>query len=282
LIDLHSHTNESDGTCSPDQLVGEAVRSGIRILGITDHDTLRGYDRALPLARQAGLELICGIELSTKLHGQSVHLLGYFLDEDHGLVEFRNWVVDMQASRRDRNIRLVARLQELGMNITLEEAEARGHGLTGRPHFAQLMVEKGYVSSLKQAFDDYLDESAKGYVYRREPQFAEGVEKIRNAGGIASLAHPVRVREDVPSLLPELCAGGMNAIEAYHSDHTPEDTEQYLNLARRYGLLVTGGSDFHGAAKPGVQLGTGYKGNLNIPSDLLHRLRAGAAEPPAR
>jgi predicted metal-dependent phosphoesterase TrpH len=277
LIDLHSHTDESDGTCSPAQLIGEAARAGVDVLGITDHDTLRGYDKALPLAREAGIQLICGIELSTKLHGQSVHLLGYFLNanEHDGIGEFREWVVDMQASRRDRNIRLVARLRELGIDITLEEAEARGRGLTGRPHFAQLLLEKGYVSSLQQAFDDYLDESAKGYVYRREPQFSEGVERIRKAGGIASLAHPIRVRADIPTLVPELSAMGMNAIEAYHSDHSPEDTELYLGLAERHHLLVTGGSDFHGAAKPGVSLGTGARGNLKIPNDLVDRLRNG-------
>jgi len=271
LIDLHSHTNESDGTCSPEQLVAEAVRAGVRVLGITDHDTFRGFDQAAATAQEAGVELVCGIELSTKLHGQSVHLLGYFLGDD-GLAEFRTWVLDMQASRRDRNIRLVARLQELGFDITLEEAEARGRGMTGRPHFAQLLIEKGYVANYREAFDDYLDESAKGYVYRREPQFAEGVERIRKAGGIASLAHPVRVKGDVPSLTPELKDAGMNAIEAYHSDHTDENTELYLSLASRYGLMVTGGSDFHGTAKPGVTLGT-VGGNLRIPDDLVDRLR---------
>jgi 3',5'-nucleoside bisphosphate phosphatase len=275
LIDLHSHTNESDGSCSPVELVGEAVAAGVRVLGITDHDTFRGFDSALPVAREAGIELVCGIELSTKLHGQSVHLLGYFLGEN-GLADFRTWILEMQASRRDRNIRLVARLRELGFDITLEEAEARGRGMTGRPHFAQLMVEKGYVPNIREAFDEYLDESAKGYVYRREPQFAEGVERIRQAGGIASLAHPVRVRGDVPAVLPELCDAGMNAIEAYHSDHAPRDTELYLGLARRYGLLVTGGSDFHGAVKPGVRLGTGCGSNLNIPADLLDQLKARA------
>ena len=253
-------------------MVDEAVRAGLSVLGITDHDTFRGFDQAAPLARAAGLEPVCGIELSTKLHGQSVHLLGYFLDED-GLAGFRSWIVEMQASRRDRNIRLVARLRELGFDITLAEAEARGRGMTGRPHFAQLLVEKGYVANIRQAFDEYLDESAKGYVYRREPSFAEGVARIREAGGIASLAHPVRVRGDVPSLLPELCDAGLNAIEAYHSDHEPEDTESYLALAVRYGLLVTGGSDFHGTVKPGVRLGTGYHNNLQIPADLVHRLK---------
>ncbi len=272
MIDLHSHTNESDGTCSPAELIHEAVRCGVDVLGVTDHDTFRGFDKALPFAREAGVELVCGIELSTKLHGQSVHLLGYFLG-DNGLADFRTWILEMQASRRDRNVRLVARLRELGFDITLEEAEARGRGMTGRPHFAQLMVEKGYVSDLREAFDEYLDESAKGYVYRREPQFTEGVERIRKAGGIASLAHPVRVRGDIPSLLPELCGAGMNAIEAYHSDHRRKDTELYLDLAKRYGLLVTGGSDFHGSVKPDVKLGTGSAGNLRIPDDLIANLR---------
>ncbi len=271
MIDLHSHTNESDGTFSPAQLVAEALRVGVDTLGITDHDTFAGYDLACGAARDGGLNLICGIELSTKLHGRSVHLLGYFF-EPGLLSDFRRWILDLQAARRDRNVRLVARLQELGFDITLAEAEARGRGMTGRPHFAQMMVEKGYVKDLREAFDEYLDESARGYVYRQEPAFAEGVERIRRAGGIASLAHPVRVKGDVPALMPELCAGGLNAIEAYHSDHTPADTQLYLDLARQFALCVTGGSDFHGAVKPGVMLGTGA-GNLQIPDDLVERLR---------
>ena len=250
------------------------MRAGVTILGVTDHDTFRGYQQAVPLAGRAGVELVCGIELSTKLYSRSVHLLGYFLAED-GLGEFREWILDLQAARRERNIRLVARLRELGFDITLEEAEARGRGMTGRPHFAQIMVEKGYVPNLRAAFDDYLDESAKGYVYRREPQFSEGVDRIRKAGGIASLAHPVRVAGDVPKMLPELCDMGMNAIECYHSDHGPRETELYLGLARHYDLLVTGGSDFHGAVKPGTRLGTGANGNLHVPDDLLDRLRRG-------
>lgn len=271
MIDLHSHTNQSDGSCSPAELVDGAVRAGVTTLGITDHDTFAGYDQA---RAAAGLELVCGIELSTKLHGHSVHLLGYFLG-DGGLAEFREWVLDLQAARRERNVRLAARLRELGFDITLEEAEARGRGMTGRPHFAQIMVEKGYVSSIRKAFDQYLDESAQGYVYRREPQFAEGVERIRKAGGIASLAHPVRVKGDVPALMPELRDAGLNAIEAYHSDHDEKDTKLYLGLAKRYGMLVTGGSDYHGAVKPDVKLGTGCGGNLHIPDDLVEKLKVG-------
>jgi predicted metal-dependent phosphoesterase TrpH len=273
LIDLHSHTNESDGTFSPAELIQEAVRTGVRVLGITDHDTFAGHDTARALAADAGIRLVCGIELSTKLNGHSVHLLGYFFG-DGAMNGFRDWVKEQQESRRERNGRLAARLRELGFDITLEEAEARGRGMTGRPHFAQIMVEKGYVGNLRQAFDDYLDESAKGYVYRKEPEFAEGVAKIRAAGGIASLAHPVRVNGDVPALLPQLCASGLNAIEAYHSDHSAADTALYLGLARQYGLMVTGGSDFHGAVKPEVSLGTGCEGNLRVPADLMEQLVA--------
>ena len=274
LIDLHTHTNESDGSCSPRELIEAAEYAGVDALGITDHDTFAGYDQAREAARSAGLTLVCGIELSTKLHGHSAHLLGYF-PRGNGLAGFRQWIRGMQASRRERNVRLAARLRELGFDIRVEDAEARGRGMTGRPHFAQIMVEKGYVANFRQAFDEYLDESKKGYVYRREPSFAEGVARIREAGGVASLAHPARVNGDVPALLPELCAAGLNAIEAYHSDHSPGETELYLGLARRYGLKVTGGSDFHGDLKPEVRLGSGCHGNLDIPREVLEQLRQG-------
>jgi predicted metal-dependent phosphoesterase TrpH len=279
LIDLHSHTNESDGTLSPAELLEEAVRNGVTVLGITDHDTFAGYDQAAQRAGRAGVELVCGIELSTKLKRQSVHLLGYFFAIDGALEQFRAWVRELQATRRDRNLRLAARLREFGFDITLEEAEARGRGMTGRPHFAQLMVEKGYVSNFREAFDEYLDESAKGYVDRREPTLTEAVGRIRDAGGVASLAHPVRIRGDVSALLPELCADGLNAIEAYHSDHSPEDTAFYLSLARKHGLLVTGGSDFHGALKPTVRLGTGINRSLHVPEEVIQALRETAVTP---
>jgi hypothetical protein len=272
LIDLHTHTNESDGSCSPVQLIEAAKCAGVDALGITDHDTFAGHDQALEAARSAAITLVRGIELSTKLHGHAAHLLGYFPFGD-GLADFREWIGGLQAARRERNVRLAERLRELGFDIRLEEAEARGRGMTGRPHFARIMVEKGYVSNFRQAFDEYLDESAKAYVYRREPSFDEAVAKIREAGGVASLAHPGRVKGDVPALLPELCEAGLNAIEAYHSDHTPCETELYLGLARRYGLKVTGGSDFHGDLKPEVRLGSGCDGNLNIPYEVLERLR---------
>jgi 3',5'-nucleoside bisphosphate phosphatase len=276
LIDLHSHTNESDGSDSPSELIDIARRAQVGILAITDHDTFAGYDRALPVAKDAGIELICGIEISAKLQGHSSHLLGYFTKTDD-LGGFREWIKELQASRRERNVRLAARLRELGMNITIEEAEARGRALTGRPHFAQILVEKGYAPTMQRAFDDYLDESAPGYVYRNEPEFFDAVQKIRQARGVASLAHPIRLKCDVQAVLPEMVESGLNAIEAYHSDHSPEDTQLYLSLANRYGLLRTGGSDFHGSTKPDVELGTGRAGNLHVPREVVDELKAASS-----
>ncbi len=272
MIDLHSHTTESDGTFTPLELIHEARRAGVRTLSITDHDTFCGFDQAYSPAQEAGLDLICGIEVSTKWDGHSVHLLGYFFDPAR-LAPFREWILELQASRRDRNRRLVARLNELGISITLEEAEARGRGMTGRPHFAQILIEKNYVRSQQQAFDEYLGESAKGYVDRHEPQLGTAVARIVEAGGIASLAHPVRLKRDLAASMKELRAMGMSALEAFHSDHSEEDATRFADLAEQYGMLVTGGSDFHGANKPGIQLGTG-RGQVSVPSSVLARLRA--------
>lgn len=272
MIDLHSHTTESDGTVPPVNLIAAAHRAGVTTLAITDHDTFTGYDQAVAAAREAGITLLCGIELSTKLRGRPAHLLGYF--QRGPSAEFRAWVTALQMSRRDRNVRLVARLRELGLDITLEEVQARGRSMTGRPHFAQVLVEKGYVASLQQAFDEYLDESAKGYVDRNEPTLAEAAARIAAAGGVASLAHPIRIAGDLEPLLPELRRAGLGALEAYHSDHLPEHTAAFLGLAERHQLRVTGGSDFHGATKPGIELGTGRSGNLRIPPDLVARLFA--------
>lgn len=275
MIDLHTHTNESDGSLSPVELVDEAVAAGLEALAISDHDTLAGYDKALPYARERGLDLVCGIELSTKLNGRTVHLLGYFIKQPPGQA-FRDWICEMQESRRDRNRRLAARLQSLGMDITIEEVERRGRSMTGRPHFAKVMVEKGYVGNIQEAFDEFLDESAKGYVDRREPALGEGIRRIREGGGISSIAHPIRIGkhrpEEMRRLVGQMKELGLSAIEVYHSDHKECDIKAYAEMARDYCLGVTGGSDFHGEAKPGVRLGVGT-GSLSIPRSVLDRLR---------
>ena len=275
MIDLHTHTNESDGSLPPARLVEDAAALGLEALAICDHDTLAGYEQALPRAAELGVELVCGIELSTKLDGRSVHLLGYFLDGPPP-APFSDWVLEMQASRRDRNRRMAERLRSLGIDITLEEVVRKGRSLTGRPHFAKVMVEKGYVGTIQEAFDEFLDESAKGYVDRREPRLDEGIEKLNAAGGLASLAHPVRLCRRNPERLRKLVGqmkdAGLGGIEVYHSDHSARETEEYLRVARELDLAITGGSDFHGEAKPGVRLGVGA-GGLNIPRSVLDRLR---------
>jgi 3',5'-nucleoside bisphosphate phosphatase len=281
MIDLHTHTDESDGTLAPGQLVRAAVELGLEALAITDHDTLAGYDRAAAPARSVGLDLVCGIELSTKLRhhsggrGKAVHVLGYFFN---GIptTEFRVWLGGVQHSRRDRNRRLAARLESLGLPVTLAEVERLGRSLAGRPHFARLMVEKGYVSSAQEAFDLYLGESGKAYVERDEPGLAEGIRRIREAGGLPSVAHPIRLARHasvVERMIGEMRGLGLGAVEAYHSDHSPRDVGQFLDLARRLGLAVTGGTDFHGGAKPAVALGTGIDGNVAVPRAVLDNMR---------
>ena len=184
----------------------------------------------------------------------------------------------MQETRRDRNQRLIDRLKHYGVDLTLEEVERKGRSLTGRPHFARVMVEKGYVPDMETAFREYLDESARAYVERQDPQLSESIARVRDAGGIPSLAHPVRIfrndYEKVDVLIADMIPHGLTALEAYHSDHKPKDVEHYLRVAERYGLAITGGSDFHGANKPRIQLGTGNNGNLSVPYQVLDDLMA--------
>lgn len=280
MIDLHTHTTDSDGTFTPAELVRAAAETGLDALAISDHDTFAGYEKAEPLAREAGIELVCAIELSTKLRRdgktKSVHLLGYFLN---GLPDgrFRTWLEGMQEKRRERNRRMAERLQELGMEVTLEEVEQLGRNIAGRPHFARILLRKGYVMSLQEAFDRYLGESAKAYVSREEPALAEGIRRILEAGGLPSLPHPCRLGKTSPAAIEELISEArdmdLSALEVFHSEHTESETRLLLELARRYDLAVTGGSDFHGDNKPGICLGTGLNGNLDIPRAVLDDLR---------
>jgi 3',5'-nucleoside bisphosphate phosphatase len=277
MIDLHSHTDRSDGTFTPEELVAEAVRAGLSALAITDHDTFAGFDAAVPFAEASGLELICGIELSTRYRGNSVHLLGYF-PVSAPSDEIRAWLVALQEHRRDRNLRLIEKLRSLGVDITLEDVETRGRTLTARPHFARVLVEKGYAKDLQDAFDLYLDESAKGYVPRQEVPIEEALERITRSGGVPSLAHPIRVAKNnwakIAEYVEDLAGYGLRAIEVYHSDHSPENVSYYLSLADKFSLGVTGGSDFHGGNKPNISLGTGLRNNLNIPDGVLTELKS--------
>jgi predicted metal-dependent phosphoesterase TrpH len=284
VIDLHSHTNESDGTYTPAELVDEASRRGLEALAITDHDTFAGYDQAVQIAGAKGLDLVCGIEINTRMaHSEygrernwNIHLLGYFLHQPPALT-FREWLFDLLETRRERNARLVKKLQSMGVDIELNEVEAVGRTLTGRPHFARVLLNKGYVSSSEEAFRKYLGESAPGFVHRESPHTAMGIQQIQAAGGLPVLAHPVRLGVRDPrqeeDLISELLDAGLRGIEVYHSDHRPADVARYAAIAKKFGLAVSGGSDFHGGAKPNIRLGTGANGNLNVPRKVLDELR---------
>jgi len=277
LIDLHSHTTESDGTLTPQELVEAAVKAGLEALAITDHDTFAGFDQAATNGAAGALELICGIELSTKFRNRSVHLLAYFLD-NRPSQEFRDWIQHLQDARHRRNRELVAKLQGQGFNLTLDEVYRLGGTLPGRPHFATILVSKGYFPSIQQAFDECLSETGNCYISRDEPSFTEAVRRVNESRGFPSLPHPIRVSRDPRVLeryLREMRELGLRGIEVYHSDHSAADTELHRDLATRLGLAMTGGSDFHGAIKPQIELGTGRGGNLNIPRSVLDQLRSG-------
>ena len=291
MIDLHTHTDRSDGSTSPGDLVRQGCAIGLEALAIADHDTLAGYDAAGPVAAENGLELVCAIELSTrpdrpKVAGKresSVHVLGYWLLSPP-TAEFRAWLETQQASRRQRNVDLMAKLNQLGVAITLQDAEVYGRNQVGRPHIARVLLDKGYVSTMQEAFDRYLADDAQAAVERDEPALEEGIQRIRDGGGIASLAHPVRLRrseEELARLVERLLVVGLRGIEVFHSEHARSDCEQYAGLARRFGLIPTGGSDFHGDNKPAVRLGTGIDGNLSLGYGFLEEMRvmAGRGSP---
>lgn len=254
MIDLHSHTDYSDGALSPAELLELARREGLDAFSITDHDTLAGYDLlATPEERQP--EVIRGIEVTCDLNGRPAHLLGYFLRGDPG-ESFRRWLELRHEQRRERNRRLVRRLQSLGASVELEEVEALGKSMTGRPHFARVLVSKGYVDSYEEAFHRYIGEHGAAYVPPEAPSLAEGIARVNEAGGVSSLAHPIRLGPAFnEQALGSLARAGLRALEVFHSDHSIEDSSRYLEMARRHDLAVTGGSDFHGPIKPRVRLG---------------------------
>ena len=279
FIDLHSHTNESDGTLAPGELVSLAKRIGLRALAITDHDTFRGYEQALPFAHQAGLDLVCGIELNGRMAPgtkRSVHILAYFPNTGP-TPAFTHWLARECASRRDRNQRLAENLQREGLSISLAEVEQRGKSLTGRPHFARVLIDKGYVDSFEQAFDKYLGEQAPSFVPRQSRTAEEVIGAVRDSDGVPVVAHPIRLglpRAEEKQLLLRYRDAGLAGLEIYHSEHTPELQAYYRQLAEELGLVPTGGSDFHGDIKPLVSLGTGLQGNVRVPSEFLLRLRS--------
>jgi predicted metal-dependent phosphoesterase TrpH len=284
MIDLHTHTTASDGTDAPAALLDRAEALGLEALAITDHDTFAGADDACRALNGHRVELVRGIELSTRILNETepsrrnAHLLGYFFREPSP--DFRAWVEGLRGKRRERNAAIASNLRRLGMEITLEEAEAIGRNITGRPHFARVLLEKGYVRTLSDAYRKFLGEDGLAYVEREDPSVEEGIARIRAAGGLVSLAHPGRLNQPSAALeealVARLAAAGLDALEVWHSDHDSGSASRFLQLARKYGLAATGGSDYHGEHKPGVLLGRG-RNRLRVPLSVLDNLRRRAA-----
>ncbi len=280
-IDLHSHTDASDGSLPPPELVALWQKSDLAAISITDHDTFAGYDVALPLAKAAGLDLVRGIELNTRLvlagspHPRSLHLLVYFPSREPS-PGFNAWLAQQRAERRDRNEKLVRALQERGVAITLAEVEERGRSVAGRPHFARILIDKGYVATPEEAFRRYLGEEAPSFVERECKTTEDAIQLALDGGGIPVVAHPIRLslqRKVEHAVLVRLKQVGLLGLEVYHSDHPAGMQEYYRAVAEELELLPTGGSDFHGTPKPDIDLGTGRAHNLRVPAEFLKRLR---------
>jgi predicted metal-dependent phosphoesterase TrpH len=257
--------------------VERAVAIGLRALAITDHDTFAAYPEATPAARQLGLELVPGVEISTREQGKSVHLLAYWPDS-FPPESFLTWLNSMLEIRRERNRRLSARLLELQIPVSLEEAEALGRTVTGRVHFAKVLIAKGFAQSINEAFDRYIGEDAPGYVEMEDPKTDAAVRKVREEGGIPVLAHPVRLgmryAEKEEEFIRRQVDAGLLGLEVMHSDHNEELRERYSRLTQKYGLLRTGGSDYHGSVNPKISLGSGANGNVAVPEEWLELMKS--------
>ena len=274
FVDLHVHSTASDGTYSPAEVARLAKSSGLVGFALTDHDTAAGVKEAANEARKLGLAFVPGIEISVEFpRPGTMHILGYGIDPDsEGLRELSTWQV---GSRNRRNPQIIQKLRDLGVAITLEEIEAiAGSDVIGRPHIAKILLDKGYVSSTKQAFDKYLGQGGAAYVNRERLPARRAFDLIALAGGVAVLAHPVQLATQndaqLHRIVKDLVDLGLKGIEVIHSDHTPELVEKYTKMAEQYLLLKTGGSDFHGANKKDIEMGLA-KGQ-RIPRQMLDEL----------
>ncbi len=272
-IDLHIHTTASDGSLSPAECVDEAARLGLAAMAVTDHDTMAGNAEAVERGAARGVEVIPGVEISATLDRWSVHILGYW---PQGTDALREMLAALRAGRGDRNPRILQRLAELGCPLLEEEVQAEaGSEVIGRPHIAAAMVRRGHVDSVQEAFNRYLGSGGEAYVPRKRPEAREAVGVLRDAGAVPVLAHPgasdLASAEEAAAIVAQLMPHGLSGIEVYYPSHSTGQTAAYQRIARDQGLVETGGTDFHGASKPDIRMGSGF-GNLRVPRELLARL----------
>lgn len=268
-IDLHVHSKMSDGTLTPTEVVKLAYEKGLSAIALTDHDTVDGVEEAINAGKEYGVEVIPGVELSAEYKGSDLHILGLKVDIYNE--EFARKVAVCRDSRYNRNLKMVEKLNEQGFSITWEEMLKRFGNITiTRAHFAKYLIDEGYVASKEEAFSKYLEPGRPCYVSREKVTPKEAIDMILGAGGHPILAHPMLYKmplDRLESVIVMLKDYGLQGIEAVYSLNRPEDDSYLAKLAKRHGLYVTGGSDFHGEIKPHIALGTG-KGNLRITKSL--------------
>ena len=275
-IDLHLHTTASDGVRSPSEIVNYAKTKGLQAIAVTDHDTIEGLEEAVTEGQRIGFEVIPGIEISAEHSPGSMHLLGYYLDIHHPLLNER--LAYLQKARAERNPKIVENLNRLGVKITYDEVvKASGGGQVGRPHFAQVLLDKGYVRTFQEAFDRFLKKGASAYVDKVRFRPAEAIHFIREAGGVAVVAHPntlgVNGSKAFEVLLLQLIREGLEGIEVHYPEHSPAETAQYKFLAEKHGLVITGGTDYHGIEGTDLDIGVG-RGDMKLPYSILENLSA--------
>lgn len=273
-VDLHVHSNKSDGSFSPEELVSYAIEKGLSAFALSDHDTTEGIEAAVRAAKGTGIEVIPAIEFSTEYEGKDIHILGLYID--YSGKEFKKYLKDFQDSRDLRNRKMCGRLTEHGVPVTYEEMREYFPGsVLTRAHYAKYMWEKGFVKSMSEAFDRYIGDHAPCFLPREKVTPMQAVELILRAGGVPILAHPVLYHlsdERLDKLVAQLKGVGLVGIEAIYSTYTSSEERQMRALADKYDLLISGGSDFHGTTKPNLDLGCGY-GKLCIPYDILENIK---------
>jgi predicted metal-dependent phosphoesterase TrpH len=269
LIDLHTHTTASDGRCTPAELVARASEAGVRVLAVTDHDTVAACDAVAAACAVAGIEFVTGIEITAVREGTDVHTLGYFLDTQAAvLAEFLN---EQRRLRIERLRLMIDRLSTFGIvldgDAILKPARDDSSKSAGRPWIARALVAGGHVASISEAFDRWLSLDRPAFVARMGAPPEEVVARVHEAGGIASIAHPGLLARD--EWLPPLVEAGLDAIEAYHTDHDEATTARYVAMAEKLGVAVSGGSDYHGDQSHRAQ----SIGDVSLPGDAYERLK---------
>lgn len=272
-VDLHTHTTASDGTDSPSVLVEKAAKAGLAAVAVTDHDTVSGLAEAVRAGETFGITVVRGCELAVSSPYGEIHLLGLWLPED--MSRLSRFLENIREARDDRNREMVEKFRRAGFDVTYPELLAIAKGETvGRPHMARLLVQKGVCSSVRDAFGRFLADDKEMYVPRAIPSPEEGLAVLREERAVTVFAHPMLLKappEAMERIVDSLAANGLDAIEAYHAEHDAKAVRRAESFARRYKLAVSGGSDYHGEARPDVALGIG-KGNLYVPFSVYERL----------